>query len=139
MSLTLNLIACLVLLISKQLSLALNIAVFALVLLYCLHSVAFLVLPRSNPKLYAEIGVSLPRWLMMGAAVLSVLSMGVLIAVQVLQDVQTLMTQSLRERIAQHALTSLELAVLWSTFAALLYLFSKWMSGRARQRARESQ
>ena len=138
-SLTLNLIACLVLLISKQLSLALNIAVFALVLLYCLHSVAFLVLPRSNPKLYAEMGVSLPRWLMMGAAVLSVLSMGVLIAVQVLQDVQTLMTQSLRERIAQHALTSLELAVLWSTFAALLYLFSKWMSGRARQRARESQ
>lgn len=128
-SLTLNLIACLVLLISKQLSLALNIAVFALVLLYCLHSVAFLILPRSNPKLYAEIGVSLPRWLMMGAAVLSVLSMGVLIAVQVTQDVQTLMTQSLRERIAQHALTSLELAVLWSTFAALLYLFSKWMGG----------
>ena len=128
-SLTLNLIACLVLLISRQLSLALNIAVFALVLLYCLHSVAFLILPRSNPKLYAEIGVSLPRWLMMGAAVLSVLSMGVLIAVQVTQDVQTLMTQSLRERIAQHALTSLELAVLWSTFAALLYLFSKWMGG----------
>lgn len=134
-SLTLNLIACLVLLISKQLSLALNIAVFALVLLYCLHSVAFLILPRSNPKLYAEIGVSLPRWLMMGAAVLSVLSMGVLIAVQVTQDVQTLMTQSLRERIAQHALTSLELAVLWSTFAALLYLFSKWMGG-ARDNAR---
>jgi hypothetical protein len=62
---------------------------------------------------------------MMGAAVLSVLSMGVLIAVQVLQDVQTLMTQSLRERIAQHALTSLELAVLWSTFAALLYAVSR--------------
>jgi amino acid transporter len=138
-SLTLNLIACLALLISKQLSLALNIAVFALVILYCLHSVAFLILPRSNPKLYDEIGVNLPRWLMMAAATLSVLSMGVLIAVQVMQDVQTLMTQSLRERIAQHALTSLELAVLWSTFAALLYLFSKWMSGRARRRARESQ
>jgi len=56
-----------------------------------------------------------------------------------MQDVQTLMTQSLRERIAQHALTSLELAVLWSTFAALLYLFSRWMGGRARQRASESQ
>jgi amino acid transporter len=137
-SLTLNLIACLVLLISKQLSLALNIAVFALVLLYCLHSVAFLILPRSNPKLYAEISIGLPRWLMIGAALLSVLSMGVLIAVQVTQDVQTLMTQSLRERIAQHALTSLELAVLWSTFAILLYVFSKWMSGRARQRASES-
>ena len=138
-SLTLNLIACLVLLISKQLSLALNIAVFALVILYCLHSVAFLILPRSNPKLYDEIGVNLPRWLMMTAAILSVLSMSVLIAVQVIQDVQTLMTQSLRERIAQHALTSLELAVLWSTFAALLYLFSKWMSGRTRKRVSESQ
>ena len=124
-SLTLNLLACLVLLLSKQLSLALNIAVFALVVLYCLHSLAFLILPRSNPKLYSEIGVNLPRWLMMLAAVLSVLSMGVLIAVQVIQDVQTLMTQSLRERIAQHALTSLELAVLWSTFAALLYAMSR--------------
>jgi amino acid transporter len=138
-SLTLNLIACLVLLISKQLSLALNIAVFALVILYCLHSVAFLILPRSNPKLYDEIGVNLPRWLMMAAATVSVLSMGVLIAVQVTQDVQTLVTQSLRERIAHHALTSLELAVLWSTFAVLLYIFSKWMSGRTRKRVSESQ
>ena len=137
-SLTLNLIACLVLVVSKQLSLALNIAVFALVVLYCVHSLAFLILPRSNPRLYAEITVNLPRWLMITAALLSVLSMGVLIAVQMMQDVQTLMTQSLRERIAQKALTSLELAVLWSTFAALLYLFSKWMSGRT-QRASEPQ
>jgi len=128
-SLTLNLIACLVLLLSKQLSLALNIAVFALVLLYCVHSLAFLVLPRSNPKLYAEISVNLPRWLMTAAAALSVLSMGVLITVQVMQDVQTLMTQSLRERIAQHALTSLELAVLWSGFAALLYAISRATRG----------
>jgi ABC-type Fe3+ transport system permease subunit len=75
---------------------------------------------------------------MTSAALLSVLSMGVLIAVQVMQDVQTLMTQSLRERITQHALTSLELALLWSTFAALLYLFSKWMSRRAHQRGSES-
>src|SRR5437762_5071954 len=41
-SLTLNLVACLVLLVSQQLSLALNIAVFALVLLYFLHSLVFL-------------------------------------------------------------------------------------------------
>lgn len=124
-SLTLNLIACLVLVVSKQLSLALNIAVFALVLLYCLHSLAFLILPRSNPKLYGEISVNLPRWLMIASALVSVLSMAVLIAVQVMQDVQTLMTQSLRERIAQKALTSLELAVLWSSFAALLYAISR--------------
>jgi basic amino acid/polyamine antiporter, APA family len=136
-SLTLNLVACVVLVMSNQLSLALNIAVFALVLLYCVHSLAFLILPRSNPTLYNEIKVSLPRWLMTAAALLSVLSMGVLIAVQVAQDVQTLMKQSLRARIDQHALTSLELAVLWSTFAALLYMFSRWMSGRAQRRAVE--
>src|SRR2546421_188515 len=130
-SLTLNLAACLVLVISKQLSLALNIAVFALVLLYCLHSVAFLMLPRRNPKLYAEIGLTLPRWLMTFAALVSVLFMGVLIAVQVVQDIQTLTTQSLKERIAQHSLTSLELAVLWSGVAALLYVLARWRRSSA--------
>ena len=130
-SLTLNLIACLILVISKQLSLALNIAVFALVLLYCLHSLAFLLLPRRNPKLYGEISLSLPRWLLAGAALISVLSMGVLIAVQVMQDVTALTTQSLRERIAQHSLTSLELAVLWSTVAAVFYVFARWRQSSA--------
>src|SRR3989442_18429 len=130
-SLTLNLIACLILVISRQLSLALNIAVFALVLLYCLHSFAFLLLPRLNPKLYGEISLTIPRWLMTVAALVSVLSMGVLIAVQVVQDIQTLMTQSLKERIAQHSLTSLELAVLWSTIAALLYVLARWRRSSA--------
>ena len=125
-SLTLNLVACLILVISRQLSLALNIAVFALVLLYCLHSFAFLLLPRLNPKLYREISLTIPRWLMTVAALVSVLSMGVLIGVQVVQDVQTLETQSLRERIAQHSLTSLELAVFWAAVAALLYAFARW-------------
>jgi len=130
-SLTLNLAACMVLLISKQLSLALNIAVFALVLLYCLHSVAFLMLPRWNPKLYGEISLTLPRGLMMFAALVSVVSMGVLIAVQVVQDIKTLTTQSLKERIAQHSLTSLELAVLWSVVAALLYVVARWRRSSA--------
>jgi len=130
-SLTLNLAACLILVISKQLSLALNIAVFALVLLYCLHSIAFLMLPRWNPKLYAEISLTLPRWLMTFAALVSVVSMGVLIAVQVVQDIQTWMTQSLKERIAQHSLTSLELAVLWSGVAALLYVLARWRRSSA--------
>src|SRR5437763_8976410 len=63
-SLTLNVAGCLVLVISKQLSLALNIAVFALVLLYCLHSVAFLMLPRWNGKWYGEISLSFARCLL---------------------------------------------------------------------------
>lgn len=124
-SLTLNLVACLILVISKQLSLALNIAVFALVLLYCLHSIAFLMLPRWNPKLYGEISLNTPRWLMTLAAVVSVLSMGVLIAVQVVQDIETLLTQSVKERIAQHSLTSLELAILWSAIAAAIYVYAR--------------
>src|SRR5713226_5056240 len=96
--------ACLLLVISRQLSLALNIAVFALVLLYFLHSLTFLLLPRRNPKLYSEITIAMPKWLQRSAALLSVLSMGVLIAVQVAQDFQTLTTQSLSERIAKHSL-----------------------------------
>src|SRR5436305_7188241 len=84
-SLTLNLVACLVLVISKQASLALNIAVFALVLLYCLHSLAFLTLPRRNPRLYGEIGLNLPRWLMTGAALLSVFAVVVLFSGQVVR------------------------------------------------------
>jgi basic amino acid/polyamine antiporter, APA family len=50
-ALTLTLIGCVVLLVSKQLSLALTIAVFALVILYFLHSLTFLFLPRWNPGL----------------------------------------------------------------------------------------
>lgn len=130
-SLTLNLVACLVLVLSKQLSLALNIAVFALVLLYFLHSLAFLMLRRANPKLFGEIRLNLPKSLLTLAAVFSVLSMAVLIAVQVAQDVETLMTESLKERIAQHSLTSLELAVLWSAVAALLYAFARWRRSSA--------
>jgi hypothetical protein len=81
--------------------------------------------------LYGEISLSLPRWLMTFAALVSVVSMGVLIAVIVVQDIQTLMTQSLKERIAQHSLTSLELAVLWSGVAALLYVVARWRRSSA--------
>jgi amino acid transporter len=49
--LTLTLICCVVLLVSRQLSLALNVAVFALIVLYFIHSLVFLLLPRLNPTL----------------------------------------------------------------------------------------
>jgi len=129
-ALTLTLAACLLLVISKQLSLALNIAVFALVLLYFLHSLTFLLLPWRNPKLYSEITIALPRWLQLGAAWLSVLSMGALIAVMVAKDIDTLKTQSLSRRIAEHSLTSLELALVWSVIGAVLYGFARLMRAR---------
>ncbi|HEY6843283.1 MAG TPA: amino acid permease, partial [Thermoanaerobaculia bacterium] len=49
--LTITVAAALVLLLANAISLALNIAVFALVLLYFLHSYALLVLPRRNREL----------------------------------------------------------------------------------------
>jgi amino acid transporter len=126
-ALTLTLAASALLVISKQLSLALTIAVFALFLLYFLHSLTFLLLPRRNPQLYKQISVGIPVWLQRGAALLSVLSMGLLIFVQVSQDAHTLLTQSLSERIAKHSLTSLELALVWSLIGAALYVVARLM------------
>ena len=126
-ALTLTLAASALLLISKQLSLALTIAVFALFLLYFLHSLTFLLLPRWNPQLYKQISVGIPVWVQRGAAWLSVLSMGLLIVVQVAQDAHTLSTQSLGERIAKHSLTSLELVLVWSVIGAALYFVARLM------------
>src|SRR3989441_10688266 len=125
-ALSLTLAACLVLLVSRQLSLALNVAVFALVLLYFLRSLTFLLLPRWNPKLYSEITIGLPIWLQRAAAWLSVLSMGGLIVVQVIQDIQTLQAQSFRERLDKHSLTSLELVIVWAAVGAALYALARW-------------
>jgi APA family basic amino acid/polyamine antiporter len=124
--LTLTLVACIVLLVSNQLSLALNIAVFALIVLYFLHSLTFLLLPRWNPKLYSEITVKIPKSILLGSAVLSVIAMGGMILVQVVQDIETLSKQSLHERVANHSLTSLELAVVWGLVGAALYAYSRW-------------
>ena len=80
--LTVTLIAALILLISGQVGLALDIAVFALVVLYFLHSIALLVLPRANPELYASVTLRLPRWLQILSAVISILAMGALLVLQ---------------------------------------------------------
>ena len=135
-ALTLTLAACLLLVLRKEIPLALNIAVFALVLLYFLHSLTFLLLPRLNPKLFGQITIGMPVWLQRSAAVVSVLSMGLLILVQVAQDARTLRTQSFSERVAQHSLTSLELAVVWSLIGVVLYVVARRMgsnSGKLRK------
>jgi amino acid transporter len=124
-ALTLTLLACLVLLVSKQLSLALNIAVFALILLYFLHSMVFLMLPRWNPELNREISINLPGWLQRTAAWLSVLSMGGLVLVQLVSDSRTLRTTSLSQRISGHSLTSLELAIVWGLIGVALYIYAR--------------
>jgi amino acid transporter len=85
--LTLTLLCCVILLISGQLSLALNVAVFALVVLYFIHSLVFLLLPRLNPTLASEIEIKLPRPMQQVAAVVSVLAMGLMIVIQLGLDV----------------------------------------------------
>jgi amino acid transporter len=77
--LTITLAAALILLLSGEVGLALNIAVFALVLLYFLHSIALLALPRLNAALFAQVTVNVPLWLQRTMAVLSVAFMGALL------------------------------------------------------------
>jgi len=124
-ALTLSLAVCMALLVSKQLSLALNIAVFALILLYFLHSAVFLVLPRLNPELNRQITIGMPVWLQRAAALISVLSMGALIVVQLTRDIQTLGATSLSQRISGHSLTSIELAVVWGLIGAAMYFLAR--------------
>lgn len=129
--LTLTLICCALLLVSGQLSLALNVAVFALVVLYFIHSLVFLFLPRLNPPLASEIEIGLPRRVQQAAAVFSLLSMGVMILIQLRLDAEVLRTQTLTERINFDTLTSIELIVVWGVVGAGLYQLARM------QRARE--
>jgi len=123
--LTLTLIACALLLISGQLSLALNVAVAALICLYFIHSLVFLFLPKLNPQLASQITVKLPKWLLQSSAVFSVLAMGTMILIQLRGDIDTLRTQTLSQRISGHSLTSIELIVVWGIVGAALYRFAR--------------
>jgi amino acid transporter len=127
--LTLTLVACALLLVSGQLSLALNVAVSALVGLYFIHSLVFLFLPRLNPTLAGEITLKIPRWLLQTSALFSVVSMGALIAIQLFVDIETLKTQSLSQRITGHSLTSIELIFVWGIVGLVLYHFARIRSG----------
>ena len=134
-ALTLTLICCAVLLISGQLALALNVAVFALVVLYFIHSLVFLLLPRLNPSLASEVQISLPRRLQQAAAVVSLVSMGLMIVIQLRQDVEVLRTQTLFERINAQTLTSIELVLVWGIIGAGLYQLARMQRNREASKA----
>src|SRR5499426_2874945 len=122
--LTLTLAASAALLVGRQISLALNVAVFALVILYFLHSLTFLLLPRRNPSLAGLITVKMSPSLQRAAAWISLASMGVLIASQVWHDISTIRELSLWDRIAKQKLTSVELAVVWGLIGLALYAYA---------------
>jgi basic amino acid/polyamine antiporter, APA family len=109
--LTITLAAALILLLSGEISLALNIAVFALVILYLLHSVALLLLPRRNPALFAQVTVGVPLWLQRVAAILSITAMAAILT--------------------QLTLPAVKLLLFWAAIGALLYAIERW-----RRRAR---
>ena len=128
--LTLTLLCCAILLISGQLSLALNVAVFALVVLYFIHSLVFLFLPRLNPELAGEVKIGLPRRVQQAAAIISLLAMGVMILIQLRQDVEVLTTQTLSTRIDSQSLTSIELILVWGVVGAGLYQIARMQRSR---------
>lgn len=120
------------LVLSGQLSLALNVAVFCLVILYFIHSLALLLLPRLAPDLAAQVNVRIsPAW-QRSAAIFSLVTMGGLILLQVVQDVGVLRTSTLAERLSGQSLTSLELAVTWGLIGVVLYMVER---SRARSTA----
>ncbi len=125
LGLTLTFAVSALLLIGRQISLALNVAIFALVILYFLHSLIFLLLPRRNPSLARLICVNMSPSLQRVAALISLISMGLLIAVQVWQDVQTMLGQSLYKRIESEKLTSVELALVWGLIGLGLYTYAR--------------
>ena len=123
--LTLTLLCCALLLISGQLSLALNVAVFALVVLYFIHSLVFLLLPRLNSALAGEIEINLSFGLRQLAAIVSVLAMGLMIVIQLKLDIGVLQTTSLSQRIGEHSLTSIELLLVWGLVGLGLYQLAR--------------
>ena len=109
------------LLVSGQLALALNIAVFALVVVYLLNSLALLFLPSRNPKLFAEARCGVSPTVQRVAGVVSVAAMGTLIGVQVVQDVASIRATSIAERFNSGSLTCIELFGLWCALGLLLF------------------
>jgi hypothetical protein len=88
-----------------------------------------LLLPRLNPSLASEIKISLSHRVQQAAAIVSLLSMGLMILIQLRQDAVVLSTQTLRERISGQSLTSIELIVVWGVIGAGLYQLARMQRG----------
>ncbi|MDH4259345.1 MAG: APC family permease [Gammaproteobacteria bacterium] len=112
------------LLLSGRLGLALGISVVALMLLYALHSVALILLPRRNPALYDQVTIRIPRWLQLAAAWISVLALGILVVLNFEGDLRRMLATSLVGRMQEFDLTSLELLLVWVALGLLLFRWS---------------
>ncbi len=119
--LTATLAGAALLVLGHQVPLALNIAVLALVILYALHSLALLCLPRANPELYAQVTTRVPLAWQRISGLLSLASLGILVASQFVQDARVVRSTSFAARWRGHTLTSFELALCWSAIGLLVY------------------
>ena len=63
------------------------------------------------------------------AAIVSLLSMGLMILIQLRQDVAVLSTQTLSQRISGQSLTSIELIIVWGVVGAGLYQLARMQRG----------
>ena len=106
-ALTLTLAGAVLLLVSDQISLALNIAVLALVTLYFVHSIALIYLPITNRALYDSITVRIPRGIQILSALISIVAMGTLIVLLV-RDAATM-----------------KLMAFWGAIGAALYVIAR--------------
>jgi APA family basic amino acid/polyamine antiporter len=122
--LSVSLVIMAALLVSGHMGLALGIAVVALMLLYALHSFALVLLPRLNPKLYDEVTFRIPRWLQLAAAWISIVAMGILLALGFEGDLRRMTETELLPRLRDFDLTSLELLVVWVALGLLLFRWS---------------
>jgi amino acid transporter len=104
--LTLTLAGAIALLVTNQIGLALSVAIYALVMLYLLHSFALLMLPRLNPELFAQVTVSIPLWLQRVAGVVSILFMATMLS--------------------QISLFAIELLLFWAAIGLLFYARAAW-------------
>jgi hypothetical protein len=67
--------------------------------------------------------------LQQAAAIVSLLSMGLMIVIQLRQDAAVLSTQTLSQRISGQSLTSIELIVVWGVIGAGLYQLARMQRG----------
>jgi len=74
----------------------------------------------------------LPRRMQQVAAAVSLVAMGVMIAIQLDQDAQVLTTQTLSQRINDKSLTSVELIFVWGLVGVGLYQLAR---SRRRERS----
>jgi amino acid transporter len=119
--LTVTLVGAAVLVLGDQIGLALDASVLALVLLYALHTLALLYLPRGNPALYAQVTSAIPRPWQRGAAMVSLVSMGILVASQLVPDARHVLATSLDERWNGRSFTSLELVSAWAAVGLVVH------------------